>query len=393
MGSTGGAAFPPISNYKGVMLCDRPSADVGPKKPKPFNAAARPPQIVGLPPPKKVNLHSNEHKEKDTESALYKHKQYLAQLKREIKAQKEEQEQEAEAEKAKKKRFVERSAQLRDAIRAGLLAESAGAEAQGPSEDAASAPVEAEEQPKVSPVADEPAPPVVPSLNLPKNGEHPGAELLNKPAWALTEGQAEEKDELQEEVDVDELLDFVEDLDFEAYVDDLEVQQALEIMRSRIATLDTERTGLSTEGEPKEVTVLRPEAEEDDAEGGWDNSVAASDNGEETEGRGEAVKAAKELLGSSRKLRAVHSTASIAKRLEALKEEAQAALLTRDARLAQMEGERDIIEQLAGKVKELNGQLAAAEKEKKLYVEAVKMLKLRLQENEARVQDFAAKRG
>ena len=58
-----------------------------------------------------------------------------------------------------------------------------------------------------------------------------------------------------------------------------------------------------------------------------------------------------------------------------------------------MEGERDIIQQLAGKVKETNAQLAAAEKEKKLYVEAVKMLKLRLQENEAKVQDFAAKRG
>jgi hypothetical protein len=38
-------------------------------------------------------------------------------------------------------------------------------------------------------------------------------------------------------------------------------------------------------------------------------------------------------------------------------------------------------------------QLAQSEKEKKLYVEAVKMLKLRLSGAEAKAKDFAAKRG
>ena len=51
MGSSG-AAFPPISNYKGVMLCDRPSADVGKSnKPAPFNSAVVPPEQLGLAPP------------------------------------------------------------------------------------------------------------------------------------------------------------------------------------------------------------------------------------------------------------------------------------------------------------------------------------------------------
>ena len=85
----GGAAFPPISNYKGVMLCDRPSADIGPAKPAPFNSAVVPPVQLGLNPPKKVSVYSTENKKKDTDSVLYKHKQYLAHLQKDIKAQKE----------------------------------------------------------------------------------------------------------------------------------------------------------------------------------------------------------------------------------------------------------------------------------------------------------------
>lgn len=60
----GAAAFPPISNYKGVMLCDRPSADIGPAKPAPFNSAVVPPVQLGLNPPKKVNVYSTQNKPK-----------------------------------------------------------------------------------------------------------------------------------------------------------------------------------------------------------------------------------------------------------------------------------------------------------------------------------------
>ena len=57
------------------------------------------------------------------------------------------------------------------------------------------------------------------------------------------------------------------------------------------------------------------------------------------------------------------------------------------------------VTQLTGQVKELSAklgttskQLADADKERKLYVEAVRMLKLRLGDSEAKVKDFAAKR-
>jgi hypothetical protein len=323
MGSSG-APFPPISNYKGVMLCDRPSADIGPKKPAPFNSAVVPPEQLGLAPTKKMNVHSTAIKPKDTDSVLYKHKQYLASLKKEIKSQKEQEAGMEEAEEAKRKRFVERSAQLRDAIRAGLLAstELMGDEPRGtspPAEAPAAPAAEPEREPEVEPELK----PVIPSLKLPSTGAHPGSELLGKPAWALTEEQVEAKDELQEEIDVDDLLDFVEDLDFEQYVDDLEVQQALEIMRSRVTMINTQRSEREIPEGSEKPAVLRPvaEAEADDGEE-WNQSIAEDPT---DEGRAVAVKAAKELLGSSRKLRAVHSTASIAKRLEALKEEEVAA--------------------------------------------------------------------
>lgn len=60
----GAAAFPPISNYKGVMLCDRPSADIGPAKPAPFNSAVVPPVQLGLNPTAKVNVYSIQNKPK-----------------------------------------------------------------------------------------------------------------------------------------------------------------------------------------------------------------------------------------------------------------------------------------------------------------------------------------
>ena len=263
----------------------------------------------------------------DTSSVLYKHKQYLAHLQKDIKLQKaEEHMMESESE-DKRKRFVERSAQLRDAIRAGLLA-TGDMVGEAVAEQQAAAEAYAAQAP--SPPADEEpvAPPkeqvVIPSLALPAEGQKDG--LLAKPKWALTEEQAEEQDELQEEVDLDDLLDFVEDLDFEEYVDDIEVRTALEIMKSRIATIDTYRSNAEPREPSGDVVVLRPEGvgegEMAEMEAAWDPMGA---EGEEKLHSDEAIEAARKLLDSSRKLRQVHSTKSVAAKLEALREQAEQA--------------------------------------------------------------------
>lgn len=265
----------------------------------------------------------------DKSSALYKHKQYLAHLQKDIQLQKAEEAAMENESEEKRKRFVERSAQLRDAIRAGLLATgdvyAEAAEAQNAAAQQEEAPAPAPSPPAdEEPVAPKKEEVVIPPLNL--GSENDGKELLGKPKWALTEEQAEEQDELQEEVDLDDLLDFVEDLDFEEYVDDIEVRTALEIMKSRIASIDTYRSEAEAREPTGEAVVLRPEGTGDDAaserEEGWDPAGADEEAKLHSD---EAMEAARKVLDSSRKLRQVHSTKSMAAKLEALREEAEAA--------------------------------------------------------------------
>lgn len=54
-----------------------------------------------------------------------------------------------------------------------------------------------------------------------------------KPAWALTEKQAEEL----EEQEVDNLLEFAYQLDYERYIEDFEVRQALAVIKERVQEL------------------------------------------------------------------------------------------------------------------------------------------------------------
>ena len=51
-----------------------------------------------------------------------------------------------------------------------------------------------------------------------------------KPAWATTEKQQEE----EKEAEVDELIDFAYDLDYEQYMEDYEIRQALAIIKQRV---------------------------------------------------------------------------------------------------------------------------------------------------------------
>ena len=51
-----------------------------------------------------------------------------------------------------------------------------------------------------------------------------------KPAWAKTEKQQEE----EKEAEIDELLEFAYELDYEKYMDDYEVRQALAIIKDRV---------------------------------------------------------------------------------------------------------------------------------------------------------------
>lgn len=51
-----------------------------------------------------------------------------------------------------------------------------------------------------------------------------------KPAWAVTEKQSE----LQKEDEIDQLLEFAYELDYEKYMEDFEVRQALAVIKDRV---------------------------------------------------------------------------------------------------------------------------------------------------------------
>jgi hypothetical protein len=52
----------------------------------------------------------------------------------------------------------------------------------------------------------------------------------SRPAWALTEKDVEE----QKEKEIDDLLEFAYELDYEKFMDDFEVRQALAIIKDRV---------------------------------------------------------------------------------------------------------------------------------------------------------------
>lgn len=66
-----------------------------------------------------------------------------------------------------------------------------------------------------------------------KKGKKGGAA---KPAWAQTEQQIEEA----KEAEIDELLEFAYELDYEKYMEDYEVRQALAIIKDRVNELTQE---------------------------------------------------------------------------------------------------------------------------------------------------------
>jgi hypothetical protein len=54
-----------------------------------------------------------------------------------------------------------------------------------------------------------------------------------KPAWAMTQKQTEEV----KEQEIDDLLEFAYDLDYDKYMEDFEVRQAFEVIRERISEI------------------------------------------------------------------------------------------------------------------------------------------------------------
>jgi len=57
-----------------------------------------------------------------------------------------------------------------------------------------------------------------------------GASKRSRPAWSKTKDQLVQ----EEEEEIDDLIDFAYDLDYEKYVEDMEVRQALALIKDRV---------------------------------------------------------------------------------------------------------------------------------------------------------------
>jgi len=143
-----------------------------------------------------------------------------------------------------------------------------------------------------------------------------------KPKWAMTEKEHEEFDEEE----TCELLDFVDALNFDEYIQDFEFRDALDQIKNRAKKLDR-----AQEAFKKQLAEQFNEAEDDDAsvapsvaesqarrkpapaEKDWDASTAAS---EAPSVVSEHKGLADRILKENESMRSVHSAASVARMIE-----------------------------------------------------------------------------
>jgi hypothetical protein len=69
-----------------------------------------------------------------------------------------------------------------------------------------------------------------------------------KPAWATTEKQLED----EKEKEIDDLIEFAYDLDYEKYLEDFEVRQALSVIKERVNEIKKEKDWRTTQNKVEE---------------------------------------------------------------------------------------------------------------------------------------------
>lgn len=339
-----------IGNYKGVMLCNRPDEFGQVQKPErqgkaPFISRVDPKEKIGLNPTKKVIV--VQKKKKDTNSILVRHKRYLKMLQEKRLIEKLEKEEEENKKAETLKKFKEQTSNQRKKI-TKLKNEKDGNKAQETSPDLLqdTSPVKIEEpvpmpddDKKVSQLTQENV------KEFTKKASKKSSK--QKPAWAKTEQQLKK----EEEEEIDDLIEFAYDLDYEKYMEDLEVRQALALVRERVkeikkddewrenavkewenpnpnegqndddnrsaVSIRTSVTGRSRMSKASKKSELRDEIqrEEERKKEQWDTSTNAEKR-ERTVEEKLASKLADQILENNPNLKGVHSKTSMRKMLE-----------------------------------------------------------------------------
>lgn len=222
-----------IGNYKGVMLCNRPNdpADRPAREgPAPFISRVTVKEQLGINPA--IKQVENLQRPKKTLEILNRHRQWLFQLQKQKDEdiQKEIEKSRAQEEKLKK---------MKKKYSGGRTQEEDKTRSQGPAPDNLDDPQKPEELQKVAKEANmKPEKPEKPEKKV-KLTEKTLKQLEkdSKPKWAMTQEQAEEMEELE----VDDLLEYVQGLDYDKFIEDLEIRQALEIVKERVEEIKKDK--------------------------------------------------------------------------------------------------------------------------------------------------------
>lgn len=313
------------SNYKGVMLCDRPGIQVDRAAPQgghsePFLSAVNAPEQLGLNPVKKQHLNAEKagKASKPNHTALSNHKRWLRSLRMLKKELSEEEEHQRIEEDQKRTKLAQESQKVRDHIRNIKRGMTSIDDIQGP----ASASAILSKEDMLSELKNKLNRDIVSSLHdlapAPVSPKPSTAPSVSKPAWARTEVENEE----EEEAEVEDLLAFAEELDIDQYMDDCEFREALSAAKARIQELDsddedartecTERTTASCSSVYSTMSAALRAKEQKAAQGeeDWDGSVCESKAASRVSRLSRAV--AEELLEMNPNLRRKHSARSLA---------------------------------------------------------------------------------
>ena len=285
-----------VGNYKGVMLCNRPFAAVAGAAAPSVELAAKPSFVTGSVSEKfaSVPILAADAKAKSgpsKDTALHRHKTWLKDLQSTKEALEARYLDDVEGKEERSKRFMAREAKMRALMRA------AKAQAQAKAEGA-----DDEAQDKAG-------------------GSRAAAAL---PMWAMTEADAEAEVDAREDDEANELLDFARGLDFDKYMDDVEISSMIDQVRDRIKVLEGEEKAAAKADAPagpgggKALVTRLPLAS---------LSSAVNDAGDEADDTYDvASNAAEKLLQEDGRAAQVHSSRSLAAVASRSKAAVQAAM-------------------------------------------------------------------
>jgi len=215
-----------INNYKGVMLCTRPNENIAPTRDLPFVSRVDPKEQLGLNPVRKLRTHQPM---KRGNPILRRHREWLEDFKQRMREKRENEEIKDRTDKERFERIREQ-AQLNKMRTQDYAEEYLDAinnnnnNAQNISQEHVHVHVQQEQTSPNGKAAQE---------KSAKANKKKKEKNISKPKWAYTEEQLKQ----EEEEDVDDLLEFTSNLDYDKYINDLEVKHMVTALKKRIDEL------------------------------------------------------------------------------------------------------------------------------------------------------------